>query len=252
MSFNKLNPNHASSSITLLIVGDSITLGVADMRGNDVLAYVDRSYVDIIREQFPQVVIKVDADLHRSTIGGSQCLPPLLAAHRPQVTLLMLGGNDADPDWKRFVVSNGRVARSRIELSRYVENVRVMVEMVRTAGSIPILADIPNQYLDRRNKVLSALAGRDLTSMIAANGGEQFCNRMLETYREAVAALAGDLTVPLVAYGHRLAQQSLEDVVGPDGVHPSSLAHGIIAAQVIITLKPIIRTLNASFAGASI
>ncbi len=251
MPFDTLTPDHSPPAVTLLILGDSITLGVADMRGADVAAYVDKTYVDIIRERFPQVQIKVDADLHRSTIAGIRALGPLLAAHNPQITLLMLGGNDADPDWKRFVVSNGRVARSRIELSRYIENLRTMVEMTQVAGSIPILTDMPNQYLERRSKILSELAGRDLMPIINANGGEKFCNEVLETYREAAAALAGELAVPFAPYGHRLAQQPLEVVVGPDGVHPSQQAHTVIAAQIISTLEPLIKNANTSFVGST-
>ena len=222
----------------LLIIGDSITLGVADMRGADVISYVEPTYVDILRDRFPHLIVKVDADLHRSTIGGLRSLRPLLEAHRPQFTLLMLGGNDADPDWKRFVVSNGRVARSRIEISRYVENLRSMAEMVRSTGGIPILTDMPNQYLARRTKVLSELAGRDLAPLIEAGGGEKFCNEVLEKYREAAAALAAQLGVPFAPYGHRLARHPLDQVVGPDGVHPSRLAHTIIAEQIIAVLEP--------------
>jgi lysophospholipase L1-like esterase len=206
--------------------------------------------VDIIQKRFPNLVIKVDADVHRSTIGGVRCLGPLLASFNPQITLLMLGGNDADPDWKRFVVSNGRVARSRIDLARYIENLRTMAEMVRSAGSIPVLTDMPNQYLARRAKVLSDLAGRDLIPLINANGGEKLCNEVLETYREAAAALAGELAVPFAPFGHHLAEHPLEEVVGPDGVHPNELAHGIIATQMIAALEPIIKKLNTSFAGS--
>ncbi|MGC8560662.1 MAG: SGNH/GDSL hydrolase family protein [Phycisphaerae bacterium] len=224
----------------LLIIGDSITLGVADMRGADVLAYVDRTYVDILRERFPRLTMIVDADLHRSTIGGLRCLRPLLETHRPQMTLLMLGGNDADPDWKRFVVSNGRVARSRIEISRYIDNLRSMVEMVRSTGGILILTDMPNQYLARRSKVLSELAGRDLAPLIEACGGEKLCNEVLEKYREAAAALAAQLAVPFAPYGHSLARHPLDQVVGPDGVHPSREAHTIIAEQIIAVLQPML------------
>ena len=228
------------SELKLLIIGDSITLGVADMRGADVVAYVDRTYVDILRERFPHLTLMVDADLHRSTIGGLRSLRPLLEAHRPQITLLMLGGNDADPDWKRFVVSNGRVARSRIEISRYIDNLRSMAEMVESTGGIPILTDMPNQYLARRSRVLSELAGRDLAPLIEAGGGEKLCNEVLEKYREAAAALAARLGVPFAPYGHSLARHPLDQVVGPDGVHPSRLAHTIIAEQIIAVLQPML------------
>lgn len=250
MSFDYPHSGSASSPVKLLIVGDSISLGVAEMRGTEVLAYVQHSYVQLVQERFANLIIKVDADTHRSTIGGVRCLGPLLESFNPRITLLMLGGNDADPDWKRFVVSNGRVARSRIELSRYIENLRSMVDMARSAGSIPVLTDMPNQYLARRGKVLSELAGRDLTPLINANGGEKFCNDGLQTYREAAAALAAESAVPFAPYGHRLAEHPLEEVVGPDGVHPNELAHGIIATQLIATLEPIIMKLNTSFAGS--
>lgn len=251
MSFDDLTLDKSDRAAALLIIGDSITLGVADLRGAEVISHVDRTYVDIIRERFDQLNIEVDADLHRSTIGALRCLRPLLETHRPKFTLLMVGGNDADPDWKRFVVSNGRVARSRIELSRYIDNLRAMAEMVRSVGGIPILTDMPNQNLTRRSRVLSELAGRDLRPLIESAGGEKLCDELLEKYREAAAALASQLGVPFAPYGHRLARHPLDEVVGPDGVHPSALAHTLIAEQIISVLEPLLAG-NRSLASGSL
>src|ERR1700677_4592992 len=103
----------------LLIIGDSISLGVAEIRGNDVIDRVATSYVDLLRAALIGVEILVDADTHRTTSVACKNIDALLATHRPDVLLIMLGGNDGDIDWRRFVLSNGVVIRSRNTVEAY-------------------------------------------------------------------------------------------------------------------------------------
>lgn len=112
----------------LLILGDSISLGVSEVRGNDVVANVEHSYVDLLSHALPGVQLIVDADVHRTTSAARETLDSLLAMHSPDVVLVMLGGNDADLDWRRFVLSDGKVIRSRLTVETYEKNLRLITE----------------------------------------------------------------------------------------------------------------------------
>ncbi len=251
MSSNGELPVKTGKGKRLLIEGDSIALGVSEVHGLNVASRVSCSFVDIISLRFPDLEIHIDADVHRSTIGALRCIDELLAKYRPDATLLMVGGSDADPDWKRFVVSNGRVARSRVDLSRYTENLRSLIDKIRRANSIPILTDMPNQNVTRRGLLMSELSGKDVSALIRAHGGQKICDEGLELYRQTVAALAAEFDVPFAPYGHRLGIHDSDKVIGPDGIHPTEFAHSIIAEEVTGVLSRIFQTQVSRLSGSS-
>ncbi len=216
---------------TLLVVGDSISLGISEIRGTEVTGNVRRSYLDILRAEFPQIHFVVDADIHRTTADALDLMDSLLHRHRPDVVLLMLGGNDADLLWKRFVVSNGKIVQNRIRVDRYAANLTRLAQKVLAGGARLILTDMPNHSLEIRGKYLSGLSGKDVSAMIQAHGGQPVSDRELELYRVAAAQVAAEQQCPFVRYGTALSHVPLESVSGPDGVHPNDHAHEIIARE---------------------
>ncbi len=220
----------------LLIIGDSISLGISEIRGADVTGKVQRCYVDILREQFPAMHLIVDADIHRTTADAVDLIDPLLKKHHPTAVLVMLGGNDADLLWKRFVISNGQIVRNRIRVDRYAANLTKIAQKIIAAGARPLLADMPSHSLAIRGRYLSQLSGKDVSAMIQAHGGQPVSDRELEVYRIAAAEVATDLGCPFIRYGSALSHFPPESMSGPDGVHPNDRAHEIIARE----LRPVI------------
>ena len=221
----------------LLIIGDSISLGIAEIRGVEIIGQVPRCYVDILRTEFPYIRFIVNADIHRTTADGLELGDVLLRQHQPAVVLVMLGGNDADLLWKRLVVSNGKIVQNRIVLERYASNLTRIAQKVIATGALPILTDMPNHSLEIRGRYLSQLSGRDVAGIIARNGGQPASDRGLELYRQAAANVATAMHCPFVRYGTALSHRPPELVIGPDGVHPNNYAHEIIAEE----LKPAIQ-----------
>ncbi len=226
-----------SKCTELLIIGDSISLGVAELRINDIVGSVHPSYTELIADGLPGVRIHVDADIHRTTVNALPILEQLLLTHKPDAVLIMLGGNDADVEWRRFVISGGRIGRSRVKVETYEHNLETLAGKVKAAGAIPVLTDMPNHYLAVRGPYLSHLSGKDVTAMIAANGGQERSDVGLQHFRLAAARVAERMACPLVDYGQALHMQPPEQMCGPDGVHPSRQAHEIIARQ----LEPVLR-----------
>ncbi len=225
---------------TLLIVGDSISLGIAEIRGTDVTGRVQRSYLDILRTQLPDIKFIVDADIHRTTADAVELMDPLLQEHHPDAVLVMLGGNDVDLLWKRFVISNGKIVQNRIRVDRYAANLTKIAHKIIAAGSRPILTDMPNHSLEIRGRYLSQLSGKDVSAMIQGHGGQPVSDRELEVYRVAAAEVAAELDCPFVRYGTSLSRLPPESVSGPDGVHPNDHAHALIAGELAVVLQTVL------------
>ena len=226
----------------LLILGDSISLGVAEVRGNDIVARVEHCYVDLLMHALPKVQIIIDADVHRTTSGVREMVDGLLAAHSPQVVLVMLGGNDADLDWRRFVLSDGQIVRSRVSVETYEKNLRQIVSKILAAGATPVLTDMPNHHFELRGPYVSKIAERDIMAMLDRNGGQAASDKELCKYRQAAGQVTADLDVPLARYGEILDAQSPREMVGVDGVHPSAAAHLLIAEALTPVLTRACRT----------
>src|SRR5947209_4830160 len=191
----------------LLILGDSISLGVAEFRGSDIVARVEHCYVDLLMHALPNVQVIIDADVHRTTSAARDAIDGLLAAHAPRVVLVMLGGNDADMDWRRFVLSDGKTARSRVPVDTYEKNLRQIASKILAAGATPVLTDMPNHHFELRGPYVSKIANMDITSMLELSGGQAASDKELVKYRKAVAQVAADLNVPLARYGDILDAQ---------------------------------------------
>jgi lysophospholipase L1-like esterase len=226
----------------LLILGDSISLGVSEVRGSEVVQTVSPSYVDLLRDQLHAWNIHVDADLHRTTSAAPERIDNWLAsALPPDACLIMLGGNDADLDWKRFVLSEGRIIRNRVAVARYRENLRSIVHTLLDAGVIPVLTDMPNHHFEIRGPYVSRLAGKDVVDMLRRNGGQEESNRHWALYRAAVASVAADTGAALVRYGEALAALPPEKVLSHDGAHPGTAGHRVIAQCLLPVLSQLAR-----------
>jgi lysophospholipase L1-like esterase len=230
----------------LLIIGDSITLGAAEISGNQVVTSVEFSYVELLAEALNGVQICVDADLQRTTSAVRDSVDSLLATHTPDTVLVMLGGNDADLDWKRFVLSDGRITRSRVPVDVYEKNLRQITTSILASGAAAVLTDMPNHHFELRGPYVSKLANKDVTSLLQRNGGQAASDTELKKYRAAVERVADELDVPLAAYGRSLDLHPPLEMVGVDGVHPSAAAHRLIAESLAPTLLSVCRRKSAA------
>lgn len=103
----------------ILAFGDSITAGVGAPQGS--------SYPEILETLIHRRVIR--SGISGETSGeGMVRLPGELAAHRPKLVLLCLGGNDL---------------LRRMDLEKTTSNVKRMVQMIRESGAEVILIGVP-------------------------------------------------------------------------------------------------------------
>lgn len=218
-----------SAPIRLLIIGDSVSLGAATIQRNQITEYVTPSFVDRLRETFPQLEIRIEAAVHRTTVEASNLIAGSLATHRPNLALIMVGCNDADLDWKRFFISGGSIARNRVPVARYSANLRRIVNACIAAGTEAILSDIPSSDLKARAATLPPMGGQDAASYIESHGGQPEAERFRAEYNQAVASIAAEFGLSVADYGKKMDTRPSSAFVGADSTHPNAAAHHLIA-----------------------
>lgn len=226
----------------MLILGDSITLGATEVFGDRILSTTQHTFVHDLRADLPGWHIHCDAALYRTTTDATQLLPAAIETHRPHLLLLMLGGNDADLDWKRFIASRGRRTDSNVPIERYAANLAQIVSDCHEAGVTPVLTDVPSLYLAGRLRWLQGRLGVSLSRAVDANGGgaQAQVDGRCQEYNDAVASIARAGNLPLCRWAADVADLPPEQRFGPDFVHPGAAAHRLIARAVLHTLRPVV------------
>jgi lysophospholipase L1-like esterase len=222
---------------SLLIIGDSITLGAAEVRGSEIVDYVQPTCIDLLKSAFPQVDIRIDAAVRRNSVSVKDEIDSIIARHAPHRVMLMIGGSDCDMDWKRFILSEGQIARSRVPVDRYEKNMRLICQKLLAAGATPILTDLPNHHLAICGPYVSALCGKDITPLITRGGGQAESDKHLVHYRQCIAGLSRELNLDLIRYGEALDNYPAAEVLSRDGTHPSAAGHRVIAAAMIAAMS---------------
>ena len=103
----------------ILAFGDSITAGVGAPQGS--------SYPEILETLINRRIMKSGIS-GETSFEGIIRLPGELAAHKPKLVLLCLGGNDL---------------LRRMDLERTASNIKRMVQMIRESGAEVILVGVP-------------------------------------------------------------------------------------------------------------
>ena len=119
----------AANAPTLLVVGDSISAAYGLPPG---AGWVDLLAARLAAQKFPYRVVNASIT-GDTTAGGKARLPALLAAHKPAIVIVELGGNDA--------LRGGNLASAR-------ENLAAMVAAVQQAGAKALIVgmQVPPNY----------------------------------------------------------------------------------------------------------
>ena len=223
----------------VLIVGDSITLGVAEANGHTVTQYLEPTYVQHLRDLVPDLQIDADAAPFRTTTAACKVIEPLMLTYHPGAVLVMLGGNDADIDWRRFILSSGRIVRNNVPVERFSESLRAIVQTVCANGATPVLVDVPNHDLLLRGEWLSRLAGQDVCALIERCGGQAESDRRLAEYNSVVREIAEESEAHVAPWARAVASLPRFQRHGPDFTHPGIHAHRVIAETIAPVLTRI-------------
>ncbi len=122
-------PHAAAAQSTLLVVGDSISAAYGLAPGT---GWVDLLAARLAAQKLPYRVVNASIT-GDTTAGGRARLPALLAAHKPSIVVIELGGNDG--------LRGGNLASTR-------DNLAAMVAAVHGANAKPLLVGmkLPPNY----------------------------------------------------------------------------------------------------------
>lgn len=222
----------------LLILGDSIALGAAEISEGVVRQWVEKPWVTLLEAAEVSFDISVDAAVGRTTSDAIAVLSGLLRERHYRSVLLFVGGNDIDLNWRRFLVSGGRRVFHRVDSDRYEANLRQMVSEIREAGSEAILTDTPGLDFLKHARWLSSELGRDVTPMVEVAGGQEEVRRRVASYNARLEHVVEETGVSLVQWSRAVSEQlPWECRTGPDGVHPGNGAHRVIAESIASVLR---------------
>ena len=217
---------------SLLIVGDSIALGATDVFGTEIRQTATPTFAELLRQRLEGWTIDVDASVHRTSTQTVACLPQLMAAHRPDLVLLVVGGSDVDLDWKRFIVSRGKRVQNITKLDKFEQSLRRLIGIANEWGAYGILSDLPSHDLAKRGKWLSEQTGQDVLPWIEAAGGQAESDRHHDRYSRVIEHVAHDTRADVARWAAAIAAMPAQDRFGPDATHPSTAAHRVIADTV--------------------
>ena len=153
-----------------------------------------------------------------------------------QWALLEFGGNDCDHNWQEVADAPDREHLPHLSLSRFVDNLRSMIQNLKQAGVQPVLMTLPpldaQRYLERIGR-----QGCDTRAILRWLGDVQMIYRWQELYSNAVARLAGELRLPLADIRSRfLSRRDYQSLIARDGIHLTPAGYDLVFAELGKTL----------------
>jgi lysophospholipase L1-like esterase len=226
-----------------------MVLGVTELRGKEIVSVTRPTCVDHVRDFFRDCEIVMNAEIHRKTNDVISTLANLLETTKPDYVLFALGGNDADIDWKRFIVSQGKIVRTQVSIEKLRANLLKLIEITRQHGAEPIVSLFVSHCLSVRGEYLSRLTGMEVSQWIANGGGDLVAEPELQKFWSMIETLAAEQQVRVAPYGRVLRAEDPAQMLAADGAHPTAQGHWIIAKAMISTLMTSDRTKDVLIAG---
>ena len=218
-------------------LGDSLTKGVVLTERNR-YSVTDRGFIDIISDEL---------DLSVENYGKFGCTVSfganVIERHSAEIkasdyTFIEYGGNDCDFDWMKIADEPSREHTAKTALESFKEQFAVLVERVRTLGSVPVILSLPPIISDTYFSFFSRLmTDEQKANVIRWLGGDVgIIARWHESYNRALFMVAGqtnsqiiDITTPFDTY-----RGNLKSLYCQDGIHPNDEGHRLIAETIII------------------
>lgn len=213
--------------MNVTIYGDSILKGVLMEDGKYV---VDRGWEQQISKRFGLEV------RNRSRFGCTirKALDTIrrdcAQSNAPGgITLLELGGNDCDYDWKAVSEAPDAEHLCKTPPELFRERYREAVALVRQSGRKPVLLTLPPIHSERYLGFICR-DGLSRGNILHWLGDVEAISRWQEGYSRMVEKLAQETNATLIDLrsAFQSAAQTLEQLLCIDGIHPSRMGQNVI------------------------
>lgn len=225
--------------LKIVALGDSITKGVV-LSGENNYSVIDGSFVEILRRE---------QNLDINNYGRFGCTVnyghQVIERHADdiaaaQYTIIEYGGNDCDFYWKRIALDPKAEHRPKTTLETFREQFVALINKVRSLGSKPIILSLPPIISDSYFAFFSrSMNTSQRNNILGWMGGEvEAIERWHEDYNKALFAIAGQTNTPILDITHPFGnyEGGCRSLICPDGIHPNSEGHRLIAQSIINSL----------------
>ena len=211
----------------LTIYGDSIMKGVVleGQRykiGTKIEVFADKLFSSVTnRSRFGSTIEKgicqLETDLARHTLAEG-------------VVLLEFGGNDCDFDWSAIAAQPDVDREPNTTIDRFAALYRRAIALVREAGSIPVLANLPPISSEKYLRWICR-GGLSRDNILHWLGDENAIYRYQERYSHLIDSVAREEQTGLVDLrGAFLKNRSITSLLCDDGIHPNQNGQRLIVS----------------------
>lgn len=212
---------------TIAIYGDSIMKGTVVTQSMRYKATICE-YLDKLKTQFG-LNVESRARFGMTVERGSELLSKDMengVGYR--CALLEFGGNDCDYNWEEIAEKPNALHQAKTPMPKFISLYAGMIEKLQNAGIVPLMMTLPPISAE---KYLSFICrnGDKRESIMLWLKDVQRIYRTQERYSNAVARIAAVSGVELIdVRAHFLAQDDLTELIGSDGIHPTSKGYELI------------------------
>lgn len=225
--------------LKIVALGDSITKGVV-LSGENNYSVTESSFIEILRRE-RNVEIENYGRFGCTINYGHQVVdrhPDEIAS--ANYTIIEYGGNDCDFYWKRIALDPEAEHRPKTTLETFREQFVALINKVRSLGSKPIILSLPPIISDSYFAFFSrSMNTSQRNNILGWMGGEvEAIERWHEDYNKALFAIAGQTDTPILDITHPFGNHEggCRSLICPDGIHPNSEGHRLIAQSIINSL----------------
>jgi len=222
--------------MSICIFGDSVAKGIVYDEARKRYILIKNCFAGLFAE-------KTDFSVVNFARFGCTATKGLELLSRQKETLpsfshviLGFGGNDCDMKWDEVSKAPEDVHQPNVPLMQFEEIYLKMIDIVKAAGSIPVMLSLPPLDSERFFKWVSKELDRENIKKFL--GDIDFIYKWHESYDAVVKKLAERRSILLVDIRSVFLQEDrYSDLLCVDGMHPNEKGHALISKLLCDIIK---------------
>ncbi len=209
----------------IVVWGDSLLKGVVYDEPSHRYRFSNRSCLDLLGQKQKEWSITNFSQYGQTSERAlAKIKENLKENHDFDIAIIELGGNDCDFDWKEIAKNPTLDHLPKIPLGEFRQNVKSMVEEIRSYGILPVLTNLPPINAQRYFRFLSV--NLDSKQILLWLQDVDNIYKTQEMYSLELNDLARELNVPLInVRTELLSERDYNDCLCADGIHLNETGH---------------------------
>ncbi len=227
---------------TLAIWGDSILKGVIYDETQEKYRPCDKTAVDILCSNFPELEIKNNSRFGNVITKGRKLIEKSLASgYRPDAAIIEFGGNDCDFDWSEVSKEYLSDHEPNTPLDIFTKQMREICGLLLENGIEPIIMNLPPISADRYFDWFCRDSETDAEHVLHWLCEKQIIYRTQERYSHCADMIAKELDIPLLDIRTELLGiRKYGDYLSADGIHLNAEGQSVLGETLSAQLGKIL------------